>query len=802
MARYRGGPRGQPLPAPWIESSSSSDRETTDDYEDQQEMNTLQTRTVIPDSDDPGSNPSDDQGDLADQSESQSDSEIDDDEEMLEDEEGDVMTPGDDYDMDESIEVGIYGGFSPRVHGGDTIENDREERPKRQRSLSIPIHYESLFTTGKPIFEPEPLSIAYGWMAKGTSEHIEDLHLSGIPFCHREVRSKIRIEMLGEYTWIEVTPSQEETYEKYPAIYVPGNTRTWRNLKIGTSLDQDDIRCKISKEIRDDNLTRQPRYPYEPTFRALEQTQKFHSFKEIDIVTDAATLAQLLAFIMGASSARPVKEPFRLELTSVRNTLFILPSQKPGSGYAGPAPKKVYQDTEAAVPAWCADVVGHISTRVPKLPYSGGHYRVVRYRFGNVVLAVRVKVDFVYEHRKDSKRTNVDPLREIQPDFMPKLETDVAQVWKTTVKRQGLGTKPAGAGVASVRYIWQEPKDKMRALLPQLWFSRTPFVIDCEVTYPDLEVQAASLINSREYYTSFENGHQSSLRRLAGLLKHLQQRTRELDGNIVLIADPVQVCFVLLKPVIKRPALPEDLALKFWGPDTEEEARKKQAAEMERDSTPEEEQSDLTDLSKTPSLPRGSDLAHIGMSQPSKSQSNVEATSSYMTGGSPTRADRQRAQGIDPIKMVVDWKKSVKKRAFEGDGTGHKSDTENMMDHDKAKSFDGYQSSGDSIMVGESAHEPGFDGADNVLNKLALQMNASEQLENGGGSQREKALQGPKPIDQITSMFRDSEVEVVRGQHSLLMVDRHLMKRTDASDDDVFFPSAPTPPGPSEYDKP
>lgn len=97
-----------------------------------------------------------------------------------------------------------------------------EPPPKRQRSLSIPIHYKSRFTTGQPIFEPQPLPIAYGWMVKGTAEHIEDLHLSGIPVCTREVHSKMKIEVLVEYTWIEVTPSQEESYERFPAIYVPG----------------------------------------------------------------------------------------------------------------------------------------------------------------------------------------------------------------------------------------------------------------------------------------------------------------------------------------------------------------------------------------------------------------------------------------------------------------------------------------------------------------------------------------------------------------------------------------------------
>lgn len=113
-----------------------------------------------------------------------------------------------------------------RVHEDNGIIEDglgeKEPPPKRQRSLSIPIDYKPRFTTGMPIFEPQPLPIAYGWMVKGTAEHIEDLHLSGIPVCAKEVHSKTKIEVLGEYTWIEVTPSQQESYERFPAIYVPG----------------------------------------------------------------------------------------------------------------------------------------------------------------------------------------------------------------------------------------------------------------------------------------------------------------------------------------------------------------------------------------------------------------------------------------------------------------------------------------------------------------------------------------------------------------------------------------------------
>lgn len=152
------------------------------------------------------------------------DYEMEGDEEIVEDQHGNGIAYHDDYDSDSIMSSVSYAPVYPvRVpHPMEDADGEREPPPKKQRSLSIPIHYKSRFTTGMPIFEPQPLPIAYGWMVKGTAEHIEDLHLSGIPFCNREVHSKMKIEVLGEYTWIEVTPSQQESYERFPAIYVPG----------------------------------------------------------------------------------------------------------------------------------------------------------------------------------------------------------------------------------------------------------------------------------------------------------------------------------------------------------------------------------------------------------------------------------------------------------------------------------------------------------------------------------------------------------------------------------------------------
>lgn len=565
----------------------------------------------------------------------------------------------------------------------------------------------------------------------------------------------------------------------------PGNARTWRGVQIDASLHQKNVQSIVTQKIRDDNTHRQPRYPFEPALRALEAADKVTSLNEIDIVADADTLTQLLAIIMGNSATSRVKEPFRLELKTVRNTLFIHPSQKPGSSQTGPLNKKTRHDPSLSVPDWAAGVLGHIGTRKAKLPYSGGNYRLVRYRFGNVVLVVRVKVDFVYELRKDSPRANVDPLRDVQPEFLPHQEGNIKQIWKTTVKKSGLGTRPANAGITSVRYPWQDQKVRMRALLPQLWFSRTPFVVDCQVRYPDLTVEKASLVNSRQYYTWYERGHQNSLRRLAGLLKHLQTRTEQLGGDVVLIADPNQVCFVLLTPVIGLQALPEDLVMKFWGPGADIEMEEgdgdgEEPSEMARDSTPEEAHSDLTDLSDTPSLPAGSDVANVGHPQTEQSQpGTVQASGQHL-----------QETVLDSVKMVEDWNDAVESPVRQSvedfSPTGYQGGNEATPASHNAEqaSFDGNRSlsqgnssSQGSVMVGESAQESGAQDSDAVLNSLAVQMNQP-------GVMRESH-------ENLTVVARAADVEVLGGQHSLLMADRHQTGGMHESSDDEWPPRPP-----------
>lgn len=93
---------------------------------------------------------------------------------------------------------------------------------QRTPTPGIDIEYKNPNSSGRSFFEPPPLSIAYGWMTKGTNKHLEDLYLSGVWFCDGEVQSENKIEVLCEYTWVEATPGRGMADHMSRAIYVPG----------------------------------------------------------------------------------------------------------------------------------------------------------------------------------------------------------------------------------------------------------------------------------------------------------------------------------------------------------------------------------------------------------------------------------------------------------------------------------------------------------------------------------------------------------------------------------------------------
>lgn len=68
------------------------------------------------------------------------------------------------------------------------------------------------------------LTLTNSWLFKGLKDMRGDWKLDTIVASDEPVVSRKKIEVLGEYTWITSTPSQDARNLRFPAIYVPGTS--------------------------------------------------------------------------------------------------------------------------------------------------------------------------------------------------------------------------------------------------------------------------------------------------------------------------------------------------------------------------------------------------------------------------------------------------------------------------------------------------------------------------------------------------------------------------------------------------
>lgn len=382
----------------------------------------------------------------------------------------------------------------------------------------------------------------------------------------------------------------------YPTI---GQPRVWQGIAIPSAALEDSFEPPA---IIDEHPQRQQSFPYEPTFKVLQTLHEQQrstptsssttNFRHVDIVCDAATLATLFKFLEDPDPAK--RTAFRLELATVRDTLFISTATHRGRGYTD-------KGGRGPIPAWVAPALTTLGTgghTTGPLFLSGNHFRIVRYRLSSLVLVVRTKIDFALENRAPIPRNEDPPFRGCKYEQYHATDEDgkgKVLGFQTLVKEgQGRGTRPDAAGLTSVRFANWNCKATLSAKMPLLWFGRTSFVLDGVVSR-DLKVIHTKLYCARESYAGWEKQHQTGLKLMAGALEQLQGITRAAGGNCIVIADPGERGFRIHRPVIKRFPIPEPLALALWGPD-EDPAETDYESSIESD-----EDSALSQLSGTPS---------------------------------------------------------------------------------------------------------------------------------------------------------------------------------------------------------
>lgn len=407
----------------------------------------------------------------------------------------------------------------------------------------------------------------------GMQWNMGGLFISDVPDFSGRIASRFpdQVEVLCQYTWHS---SHKRLLDGgrllgWPAIYVPGGAHIWRGVPRGYDLRK----VKYKTMILDEHSAEQSSFPYEPTFRALEEAQKqahtqgsdapgqplteAFNFSGVNLVTDSNVLVQLFDFVSGPT---PTTTPyFRLEVSVFDNTLFLHNAERKYGGQV--VGRSRVPDT---VTGFVDRALFSLGTREPAAPFSGSHWRVVRYRLGTMTCVVRARVDCVCEPDDISHNKAADPLRGMKRQLARTREDNGHIMFRaTSAHHVGDRDQVGRPAVLSARHELESAEQRRDRIMPRIWFGRVPILVDTTFSRK-MEVKEARVLSMYDHYAAWEQEHQSSLKRLAGLLQRLKEVTQSLGGDCAIIADSFKRAFVFIKQAKSQRMVPGEVYSQFW----------------------------------------------------------------------------------------------------------------------------------------------------------------------------------------------------------------------------------------------
>lgn len=73
--------------------------------------------------------------------------------------------------------------------------------------------------------QPDNLPTTNSWLFKGIKANIGTLPLSEIAHSPDAISSRKHIQVIAEYTWIQITKGQQMANVMFPAVYSPGKCK-------------------------------------------------------------------------------------------------------------------------------------------------------------------------------------------------------------------------------------------------------------------------------------------------------------------------------------------------------------------------------------------------------------------------------------------------------------------------------------------------------------------------------------------------------------------------------------------------
>ena len=229
----------------------------------------------------------------------------------------------------------------------------------------------------------------------------------------------------------------------------------------------------------------------------------------------------------------------------------------------------------------------------PELRDSAGHHRVLKYEFGGLQLAVRSKVDAQYDESATGTLlvealTNTASKNTMSRDDATNL-IDLFGSLELTPEKNAATDKLANTGTSSVSVIscgTLTPQSKTAEvktcqksfrpewkLMPQLWFGRTPYLI--QGRHENGTFEEVKILQAGRGFESWESDHrtQAALRKVASLLVELREAIRgsDVSSGMAIFERRAPTVIKICSPLVDTKPLPDDVIEKFWMPKFEEE---------------------------------------------------------------------------------------------------------------------------------------------------------------------------------------------------------------------------------------
>jgi hypothetical protein len=184
----------------------------------------------------------------------------------------------------------------------------------------------------------------------------EHLQQTAIP-----VTSSEGYEILCSYSW---------KHTEQPTIYAPGTPAKFTPSDLPIQIEAD-----TGRHYRDQHTRRVPLYQFEPIFQALAVMNPDLRFNDVDIVANRSSLQSLHEFAQGKK-----KQEFHLDLNMVGKTLFMGRKVKDAMTTSPPG-------------SYGRNFEDQWTTEDLDLEDAEGHHRVLKYKFGDLNMVVRIEVD-------------------------------------------------------------------------------------------------------------------------------------------------------------------------------------------------------------------------------------------------------------------------------------------------------------------------------------------------------------------------------------------------------------------------